>query len=984
MAIEVSNNQSITSDSGLQYLHPSISSTISSEELTYQGGDGQLKLLAVFTSEKGEDNKVVRYSSPDEFVFKTGKPSMKKYGQVAYNIMNWLEAGGEVFGLRVMPDNAGYSHAILNILTKLESKKVLDKNGNAVSFPNLILKPAVAYTSVNNTSETLLQYELEKERTEETIDGFTNHLLFAVYPKGRGKAYDDLGFRITLNTSFDEVYDFRVYNFEVIRFDEYNTANIVEGPFYVSLSPDAMSSSNESMFIEDVINKYSQHLSMLYNEDAFTELTGLINPNVSPMKIDPLTGVTRNVRGDLDVFFSNDTQKFEDIHIALETYDASGNPITDSNNKNLINIVDASDIIEQSVLLADNTYRKNIYDRYVANIDYMKNVFNSVTNNNYNTMITELLYTPDGVTPESGDIVDISANLNTSKTTIENLVSVFNTSKLESDFNRIITENVLIEQAVKQALGLLVQLLAYHKAIDMTADVLNIDEEINSAYNKLNLKEIIDIRAVAKKDDINNISDQILELKASESIDEQVASLVTILSDVKGIIDYLLLIINENQLSATQINQDIDSFNVIIDLYDAIHDPLISETIVNNLVASIYSELDTLVTDLYMQTEIAIANIDLVIVNDLVVTKVANIVTDLLPVTYGNTILYAQKLSTQEGRDELLSAIRTNIENVTAVTTVMKSIIYTNQLQDFNSPAKFMNGSDGDLDDSNAYLKNTTEQQLLAQGYQGLIDSNITDRKISPFQFILDANYSIDVKNAIVTLVRDIRKDIFFYADSGFLASPEDAVTWRSSSFNVSSQFLGIYTQDFVVYDEYNGKDMKVTPTYFLASKLPTNAYQYGLQFPIAGNRRGTIDGYKTISYIPNETYKEVFYNRQLNYVESDTKRTRFGSQLTADMKRTPLSDINNVLVALDIKRNVEDMAEDYQFEFEDDETIRTFQYNLNDYLGKYITNRSCDEIFATVYASDYDKQQHILRVVIKVKFRNVIERIVISIDVVK
>jgi hypothetical protein len=961
-----------------------VSSTITSQELSFQGGDGQLKMLAVFTSEKGEDNKVVRYTTADEFIYKTGKPNMKKYGQVAYNIVNWLQSGGEVYGLRVMPENAGYSHAILNILTRVESKKVLNKDGNAVSFPNVILKPAVAYTDVNNTNESLLSYELTKDRSETTIDGFQNHLLFAVYPKGRGKAYNDLGFRITLNTSYDEMYDFRVYNFEVIRFDEYGTANIIEGPFYVSMSPDALSGSNESMFIEDVINKYSQHFNIIFNEEAYAELAYLINPHVSPSKIDVLTGKTRNVRGEVDTFFSNDTQKFEDAHITLHGYDSSGRPIADSLGNNLMNIVDATDIIEQSVLLADNVYRKNVYDRYAKNIDYMKAVFNSVTNNNYSTIINEILYTPDGVTPQSGLLVDMVTKLNTFHSTISNLVNVFNTSKLESDFNRIVTENKLVEQGVKQTLDLIVELLAYHKAIDMTADVLDLDEKVNATFNKLNLKEIIDIRAISKKDEINDLSNQILELKASGNIDEQVSALIKLLSDVKGIIDYLLLIINENGLSATQINKAVDNYNVIIDLYNAVYDPFVSPEIASNLVATIYSELDMLVAELYMEVELVIGNIDLFIIEDIITTKIANMVNDLLPLTYTNNVLFAQKLSSTQGRDELLSGIRKNIENSQAVVMAMKDIVYTNQLQDFNTPIKFLNGSDGDLSEDNSYLRNNTTQQLLSQGYQGLIDSTITSRKIVPFQFILDANYSVDVKNSIVTLVRDIRKDIFFYADSGLLASPEDAINWRSSSFNVSSQFLGIYTQDFVVYDEFNGKDIKVTPTYFLASKVPQNAYDNGIQYPLAGNRRGTIDGYKAISYVPNETYKELFYNRQLNYVESDPKRTRFGSQLTADLKRTPLSDINNVLTALDIKRNVEDMAEDYQFEFEDDETIRTFQYNINDYLNKYITNRSCEEISATVYASEYDKQQHILRVMIKVKFRNVIERIVISIDVVK
>ncbi|QXN70049.1 putative tail sheath protein [Bacillus phage vB_BspM_Internexus] len=987
MATEASTSQSISTGTEVSptWLHPSVTSVINSEEITYQSGSGQQKMLSIFTSEKGEDNKLVLYTDPDEFIAKTGNPNLKKYGQSAYNIINWLKAGGEVYGMRVMPDNAGFAHAFLNVLSKVDTKKVKDKDGNAVSYKNVTLKPAVAYSDVNNVSETLLNYELNKDRSaDETIDGFKNHLLFAVYPTGRGSAYNNLGFRITLNTSYDEQHDFRVYNFEVIRYDEYNTANIIEGPFYVSLSPDALSSSNESMFIADVVNKYSTHLRCMFNEDAFLDLCRTINPDVSPSKIDPLTGKTRTVRGVVDTFYSNITKKFEDTHISLHRYDTNGNVMTDSNDNPILNIIDAGDLIEQSILLADNTYRKRMYERYLAGIDYMKQVFNSIENNDYNTIITKLLYTPDGVTPESGLIPEMVEKLNGYHTTIQNLVTVFNSSHLESDFNRIVTENTLVEQGIKDIMSLIGQLLSYHKALEMSSTVLDLDEKVNSVYNKLNLKEIIDIRAVSKKDKINEISDTILTLKGTGDEDEQASALTSILSDIKTTIDYLLMIINENSLSATDINQAVTRYNAIIDMYNAIFDPIVSNDAAKTILANIYNSLDELVADLYNICELAIVNIDLLIIDDIISKKIANIVSGIVPVTYTNTELYAQKVSTTEGKAELLSSIRKNIDNSTAVVTVMKSIVYTTQLQDFNSPAIFMNGSDGDLDESNPTLKSKTMLSLLVKGYQGLIDDSVTNRKVAPFQFVLDANYPTDVKNAIVTLARDIRKDIFFYADSGIQASPADAISWRNASFNVSSQFLGIYTQDFVVYDEYNGRDIKVTPTYFLATKIPSVASQYGLQYPIAGNKRGTIDGFKSISYVPNESYKEQLYTRQLNYVEHDSKRTKFGSQLTADMQRTPLSNINNAIIALDIKRNVEEMAEDYQFEFEDDETIRTFQYNLNDYLSTYISNRSCDEISATVYASDYDKTQQILRVKITVKFKAVVERIVISIDVVK
>jgi hypothetical protein len=980
-------NNSISSEStaGLKYQHPHVTSTISANELTYTSTTGVLRKFVAYTSDKGVDNVIQRYTTKDEFIFHNGKPNMKKHGQAAYNITNWLDSGAEVYGLRVMPENAGFAHAFLNILAKKETKKIKDKDGDLVSVNNVTLKPAIAYTDVNNATRSLLNYELIKNRSaNQTIDGFENHLLFGIYPKGRGKSYNDLGFRITLNESFDNMYDFRVYNFEVIRYDQYGTANAIEGPYYVSLSPEALGNSNESMFIEDVVNKYSQYVDCIFNERAFLELCETINPDVSPAHIDPLTGITKVTGDTLETFFSSVTQKFEDVHFSLHRYDSAGNVITDAAGQPILNIVDATDIIEQSILMADNAYRQKMYSRYQDGIDYMKTVFNSISANNYNKIIQELLYTPDGKTPESGLIVDLTGKLNGYHTTIKNLVEIFNASKLDSDFNNIVSENLLVEQGINQMIKLVSQLVSYHKALETNSAALNIEEQLNATVNKLNLKEIIDIKAVSKKDKINELSDQILTLKAGANVSDQSEALVSILSDCKDVIDYLLLIINENGLSATEINVMVDTYNVVIDLYNALFDPYLNSDQTTALVGDIYSRLDEMVASLYSIVELAIANIDLIIIDDIVSDKIPNLLADLVPLTYVNTALYAEKLSTPEGKEELVSNIRKNIDNSNAILLSMRDIVYTNQLQEFNSPVQFMNGSDGDLDDSNASLKISTTNQLLVQAFKGLIDSDISNRSVTPFRFILDANYSTDVKNAIVTLVRDIRKDVFYYADTGLKATAEDTLAFRQSEFNVSSQFVGIYSQDLVVYDEYTGKDIRVTPTYFLASKIPANAAQYGLQYPIAGNRRGTLDGYKSINYVPNEAYKETFYNKQLNYIESDPRRTRFGSQLTSDIKNTALSNINNVHTVLDIKVNVEDMSEDYQFEFEDEDTMQTFEYDLNDFLQTYVTSKKVEEITGTVYASDYDKQQKILRVGIEVKFKGIIERIVINIDVVQ
>ena len=200
----------------MTYTHPSISSTITDNSVTYLTSEGTTKLFAVIASEKGEDNKIVHVTSASEFVYYYGEPNIKNYGQVGYQIINWLNAGGTAYVLRVLPDDAKYSNAIVNIQTKLSSK-IVNVDGVDIEVPDVTIRPTVTYDSNINTSTSNIEHlQLEKEHSN-TYDGFENHMIFAVVPRGRGEAYNDLGFRITLNDTYDSTYDFRLYNFEVMK-----------------------------------------------------------------------------------------------------------------------------------------------------------------------------------------------------------------------------------------------------------------------------------------------------------------------------------------------------------------------------------------------------------------------------------------------------------------------------------------------------------------------------------------------------------------------------------------------------------------------------------------------------------------------------------------------------------------------------------------------------------------------------------------------
>jgi hypothetical protein len=322
--------------------------------------------------------------------------------------------------------------------------------------------------------------------------------------------------------------------------------------------------------------------------------------------------------------------------------------------------------------------------------------------------------------------------------------------------------------------------------------------------------------------------------------------------------------------------------------------------------------------------------------------------------------------------------------------TVPNAFMFNPSGDDLSAVTYLREGSDGFMvDDGQGGKRSMTrveriaaEKALLIKGYSGIVDPRITDKKQVEIDVILDGNQDPDVKNAMADLAKDIRKDFMTIVDTGFTGNYSQALDFRQNTFTVNSKFVAIFTQDAVVYDEYSGRDIKVTSPYFLASKIPSVDEEYGIHWPFVGPRRGSISGQKSVSWFPTEPQKEQLYKAQINYIEQDPRRTKFGSQLTSQVTVSALSNISIMRTLLRIQRDIEKLAEDYPFEFNDTETYDSFQYSLNSYVDKWVKNRACEYITATVYASEYDKQQKIARVKVEMKFTSLIERIFIDLIV--
>ena len=384
----------MASEITLKYLHPSIKTYITTENYNYDTSVNNEVLFVADVFEHGVDNVIKPITTVSEYLFKYGEPNYAKYGQAGYNIEKWLTNGGTACIMRLLPENASYAHAILNIQYKnsTNGKTVLNNEGNETKIDDVYLRPLVTYIGVNKTSEALLESELAEDRSDyPTTDGYIDNFILAVYPEGRGEYYNNLGFRIRLNPSYDTTLTSRVYTFEIIKYTSSGSYDIIDGPYYVSFDPDAIDpNSQKSMFIENVVNSYSDYVKVKFNTENYIKLATTINDEVDPYIIDVITGQSRILdNGEEETFYSSKTGKEENVHISLHAYSSQGTLLT-SNGNIVLNISNNDESSSDIVDIADNS-RKVTYNNQYYITQYMRTFYNWLINNKITQNLEKIL-----------------------------------------------------------------------------------------------------------------------------------------------------------------------------------------------------------------------------------------------------------------------------------------------------------------------------------------------------------------------------------------------------------------------------------------------------------------------------------------------------------------------------------------------------------------------------------------------------------------
>lgn len=282
----------------------------------------------------------------------------------------------------------------------------------------------------------------------------------------------------------------------------------------------------------------------------------------------------------------------------------------------------------------------------------------------------------------------------------------------------------------------------------------------------------------------------------------------------------------------------------------------------------------------------------------------------------------------------------------------------------------------------------------------------LTKNKTS-IDFFLDANYSYQTKLAICNWVNKYRsEDFVVYLDAGVsdtLVSKVDGYTWVQAFDNATNGddykrywYFSIDAYYGKIKDPYNYKIVEVTSTYNLARHLvPHWAVNGGKHIPYAGSLYAVIDSYLPGSVFPlmdeglDSAHMDRFIEEHVNYAQVNsrgdviraTQSTRYpilGDAFTL----SNLTELNNVHIVLDIKKDVENILELFTYQFNEPSDIKRFNTVVSSSILPKYSDAQVKSISATFNRTSEEAEYGILHLYIEVVHKNLVKIIMVDIDV--
>lgn len=251
-------------------------------------------------------------------------------------------------------------------------------------------------------------------------------------------------------------------------------------------------------------------------------------------------------------------------------------------------------------------------------------------------------------------------------------------------------------------------------------------------------------------------------------------------------------------------------------------------------------------------------------------------------------------------------------------------------------PTKLAGGFDGDavLDGARIEalktLKSTKDYtfQIIMDGgnctpaYQRAIDEVCTERK--------------DSCHGIISVPYECGQGMLT-GDAQF-----DTVNYRKDTLNANTYNLELYTTHQLIYDEFNDRNMYVSPGCFVAARIMDVAQTYGWHYATAGQNRGVINSLdNAASY--EDVVIDTFCDNQINPI---LKEPGFGQIIgddytllstACDLQDAHISRYLNIY----LRPAIRDALKPFLFEFNDEETRTLITKMLETFMQPEVASRA-------------------------------------------
>lgn len=208
----------------------------------------------------------------------------------------------------------------------------------------------------------------------------------------------------------------------------------------------------------------------------------------------------------------------------------------------------------------------------------------------------------------------------------------------------------------------------------------------------------------------------------------------------------------------------------------------------------------------------------------------------------------------------------------------------------------------------------------------------------------VDANYPVEVKNAIMTLA-SFREDFEFFADMGLGLTNLEQIKNVYASLKFDSKFCSIYCSSYDIIDPYTKKQIPVTIGYSLAQLLVAHVNN-GASLPLAGMKYGmTIKDaiYGTLSFSPTicpedsgGNQKEALEEMHVNYASYIDNQLVIETLYTSQSKNTQWSYINNVMAVQEMVKDIRIKCPAIRYTFIDGEDLERYKADVEEVLSTH------------------------------------------------